>query len=128
MVSNLVSTIPSMRCGSAWCEWSARAALNFTSWREWEKMLIPFSRMLGPKTLGTATAITKTASAAHLIDGLVPYECLPHEEHEVGRVDGNQLGKGAHERLVVLHSARRVHQHHVDARRQGVVDGLQGDA
>ncbi len=31
MVSNFVSTMPSIRCGLAMDEWSANAALNFTS-------------------------------------------------------------------------------------------------
>lgn len=40
----------------------------------------------------------------------------------------DKLGESAHKRLVVLHTAGRVHQHHVDARLGRVPDCLHRDA
>ena len=53
---------------------------------------------------------------------------LTDEEDQVGGVDGDELGEGSHQRLVVLHPPGGVDQNDVDAGVSGVVDGLQRDA
>ncbi len=51
-----------------------------------------------------------------LVDGFVADEGLTDEEDEVWLVDYDQLGKGSHQRLVVLHTTGRVDEDNVDLR------------
>mmetsp|Transcript_54777 Transcript_54777/g.108761 ORF Transcript_54777/g.108761 Transcript_54777/m.108761 type:complete len:304 (-) Transcript_54777:1298-2209(-) len=65
--------------------------------------------------------------ARHLINCLVPDECLADKEHEVGVVDRYQLGKRTHKRFVVLHATGRVDQYNVVAHLLGELDAVGGD-
>ena len=49
-----------------------------------------------------------------LVDGFVADECLADEDDLVGVVDGDELGEGAHEGLVVLHAAGGVDEDDVE--------------
>lgn len=48
-----------------------------------------------------------------MIDAIVADQSFTDEEHEVWLVLHNELGQGAHQWLVVLHSTRGVDQHDV---------------
>lgn len=50
-----------------------------------------------------------------LIHSLVSHQCFPNEQDQVGSVDSDEFGQRGHQGHVVLHAARRVHQHHVKA-------------
>lgn len=50
-----------------------------------------------------------------LVHGLVAHECFADKQNLVGTVDGDELGKRTHQRLVVLHAACRIDQHDVEA-------------
>ena len=50
-----------------------------------------------------------------LVHRLVAHQRLPHKQDAVRLVDLDQLGQGAHQRLVVLHAPGRVHQAGVEA-------------
>ena len=60
-----------------------------------------------------------------LVDAVVADEGLSDEEHEVRRVQLDQPREGAHQRLVVLHSAGRVDQHDVDLAERCLLDRLE---
>ena len=60
-----------------------------------------------------ACAGTHLVELLELVDAVVADQRLPDEQREVGLVERHQLGERAHQRLVVLHAPRRVHQHHV---------------
>ncbi|KRX72133.1 39S ribosomal protein L14, mitochondrial, partial [Trichinella sp. T6] len=68
-----------------------------------------------------------SAEFLQLVDRLVADQRLADEQHQVGLVDSDQLAQGAHQGLVVLHPAGRVHQHHVQVVRLGVAYGRSGD-
>lgn len=65
---------------------------------------------------------------ANLVYGVVTDQSLSDEEDQVGLVERDELGEGAHQRLVVLHASGRVDEHHVEAVAAGLVDGVLGDA
>ena len=91
MVSNLVRTIPSMVCGFSCDEWSARAALNFTCKYKYKYKL---KIQIQPQLL--------QIQLYQLVNGLIAHEGFSHKEHQVRPVNGDQLGKRAHQRFVVL--------------------------
>ena len=65
---------------------------------------------------------------ANLVDGIIANQRLSDEEDQVGLVERDELGEGAHQRLVVLHASGRVNEHHVEAVAAGLVDGVLGNA
>merc|ERR1711988_82504 len=48
-----------------------------------------------------------------LVNAVVAHQSLPHKQREIGLVYRYKLRKSAHQRGVVLHSARSVHEYHV---------------
>ncbi|KRZ18489.1 hypothetical protein T11_645 [Trichinella zimbabwensis] len=68
-----------------------------------------------------------SAELLQLVDRLVADQRLANEQHQVWLVDSDQLAQGAHQRFVVLHTAGRVHQHHVQVVRIGVAYSRGGD-
>lgn len=62
-----------------------------------------------------------------LVDAIVPYESLTHEQKQVRVVHLHQLGKLPHELIVVLHATGRVDEHAVMTRALRFCDRGPGD-
>ena len=69
IVSNLVSTMPSIVCGFSCCEWSARAALNLTSWS-----IASLPTRASPTKRTRSGAFTEISFVRDLIRGSLSYK------------------------------------------------------
>lgn len=57
----------------------------------------------------------KTLGTHQLIHGLISHQSFPNKQDQVGSIDRDQLCQSSHQWGIVLHAARRVHQHHIKA-------------
>jgi hypothetical protein len=58
---------------------------------------------------------------------VIPNERLAHKEHEIWVVFVDKHRERVHERLVVVHTARGVHKHHIDAIAGRLLNGQSSD-
>lgn len=56
-----------------------------------------------------------TPHTHQLIHSLVSHQSLSNKKDQIRSIDGNEFCQGCHQGGIVLHAARCVHQHHVEA-------------